>query len=123
MFFQGKSRVHIYFHMKWTFSQTHLATLALVVSAPLASESREIESLQAKYVKIITLDSCIIIYVPLLKPRGQFFKTSVGANSRVGASKAKSNTGVGTNFSRRHENQFKKLPSDPGMRVPAGSFL
>jgi hypothetical protein len=87
--------------MKWTFSQTHLATLALVVSAPLASESREIESLQAKYVKIITLDSCIIIYVPLLKPRGQFFKTSVGANS----------PGVGANFSCRRENPFKKLPS------------
>jgi hypothetical protein len=43
--------------------------------------------------------------------RGQFFKTSVGTNSRVGARKAKSNTGVVANFSRRRENPFKKLPS------------
>jgi hypothetical protein len=43
--------------------------------------------------------------------RGQFFKTSVGANSRVGTRKAKSNTGVGANFSCRRKNPFKKLPS------------
>jgi hypothetical protein len=44
-------------------------------------------------------------------PQRAVFKTSIGANSRVGARKAKSNTGVGANFSRRRKNPFKKLPS------------
>jgi hypothetical protein len=30
---------------------------------------------------------------------------------RIGANRAKSNIGVGTNFSHRRENPFKKLPS------------
>jgi hypothetical protein len=43
-------------------------------------------------------------------PEGSFLKL-LGANWRVGAGKAKSNTGIGANFSRRRKNPFKKLPS------------
>jgi hypothetical protein len=43
--------------------------------------------------------------------RGQFFKTSVGANSHVGANSAECHRCVGASSPRRHENPFKKLAS------------
>jgi hypothetical protein len=45
--------------------------------------------------------------------RGQFFKTSVGANSRVGANSAKCHRCVGASSLRRRKCSFKKLASGP----------
>jgi hypothetical protein len=58
-----------------------------------------------------TLSKILCELKSVQRARGQFFKTSIGANSRIGARKAKSNTGVGANFSRRRKNPFKKLLS------------
>jgi hypothetical protein len=50
-------------------------------------------------------------YSILLKNRGQFFKTSVGANSRIGANSAECHHCIGASSPRRRENPFKKLAS------------
>jgi hypothetical protein len=44
-------------------------------------------------------------------PEASFLKLSWAPTLRLGANRAKSNTSVGANFSRRPKNPFKKLPS------------
>jgi hypothetical protein len=41
--------------------------------------------------------------------RGQFFKTSVGANTRVGANSAECHSCIGASSPHRRKNPFKKL--------------
>jgi hypothetical protein len=83
---------------------------------------------QVGFQKVATLGSKPVNDVMILKifspnsdhnidPRGQVFKTSIGANSRVVGNSAKCHRCVGASSPRRRKNPFKKLASGPNPTI------